>query len=111
MRDQTPWVDRYPSEYLPGHVRFCSSAFDGPVDAGQAVSERRSSSSLRSASSQARRWMDFSGKADLVMYGSSYPHWSTSSAEIMAAGLDDAQRDKVLWQNASELYGLKESVL
>ena len=33
MRDQTPWVDRYPSEYLPGHVRFCSSAFDGPIDA------------------------------------------------------------------------------
>ena len=33
MRDQTPWVDRYPSEYLPGHVRFCSSAFDGPTDA------------------------------------------------------------------------------
>ncbi len=23
MRDQTPWVDRYPSEYLPDHVRFC----------------------------------------------------------------------------------------
>ena len=26
MRDQTPWVDRYPSEYLRDHVRFCSSA-------------------------------------------------------------------------------------
>ena len=35
MRDQTPWVDRYPSEYLPGHVRFCSSAFDGPIEVGQ----------------------------------------------------------------------------
>ena len=22
MRDQTPWVDRYPSEYLPDHVRL-----------------------------------------------------------------------------------------
>ena len=32
MRDQTPWVDRYPSEYLPDHVRFCSSALDGPTD-------------------------------------------------------------------------------
>ena len=36
MRDQTPWVDRYPSEYLPDHVRFCSSAFDGPTDESQA---------------------------------------------------------------------------
>ena len=60
MRDQTPWVDRYPSEYLRDHVRFCSSAFDGPTDA-----------------SQAERWMDFTDKADLLMYGSSYPHWST----------------------------------
>jgi predicted TIM-barrel fold metal-dependent hydrolase len=92
MRDQTPWVDRYPSEYLPAHVRFCSSAFDGPTDAGQM-----------------QRWMEFSAKADLLMYGSSYPHWSTSSPEVMAAdlkGIDAAQRDKVLWRNANELYGL-----
>jgi uncharacterized protein len=47
------------------------------------------------------------------MYGSSYPHWSTSSPGVLTGGLkglDAAQRDKVLWQNASELYGLKESV-
>jgi predicted TIM-barrel fold metal-dependent hydrolase len=53
-----------------------------------------------------QRWMDFSGKADLLMYGSSYPHWSTSSPDVTAAGLDDVQRAKILWQNASELYGL-----
>jgi predicted TIM-barrel fold metal-dependent hydrolase len=95
MRDQTPWVDRYPSEYLPDHVRFCSSAFDGPLD-----------------SSQTQRWMDFTGKSDLLMYGSSYPHWSASPPSGIADGLDAGQRDKVLWRNASDLYGLeaKESV-
>lgn len=92
MRDQTPWVDRYPSEYLPGHVRFCSSAFDGAPDVGQA-----------------QRWMDFSEKADLVMYGSGYPHWSTSVPDGAAAGLNDEQSAKVLWRNASELYGLTVS--
>lgn len=89
MRDQTPWVDRYPSEYLPEHVRFCSSSLDGPTDR-----------------SQVRRWMDFSAQAELLMFGSSYPHWSMSSPEVLAAGLDRTQRDKVLWRNASELYGL-----
>jgi predicted TIM-barrel fold metal-dependent hydrolase len=89
MRDQTPWVDRYPSEYLSGHVRFCSTAFDGPGVAGQM-----------------QRWMDFSDKADLLMYGSSYPHWSTSSPDVTAEGLDSRQREKVLWRNSSELYGL-----
>jgi predicted TIM-barrel fold metal-dependent hydrolase len=53
-----------------------------------------------------QRWMDFSAKTDLLMYGSGYPHWSTSSPEVAASGLDAAQRNKVLWQNASELYGL-----
>jgi uncharacterized protein len=92
MRDQTPWVDRYPSEYLPDHVRFCSSAFDGPVEVDTMG-----------------RWMDFTNKSELVMYGSSYPHWSAASPGALAEGLDAAQRDKVLWRNASELYGLKES--
>jgi predicted TIM-barrel fold metal-dependent hydrolase len=89
MRDQTPWVDRYPSEYLPDHVRFCSSAFDGPTD-----------------EKHAERWLDFTDKADLLMYGSSYPHWSTSKPDNVVAGLNDVQREKVLWRNASDLYGV-----
>jgi predicted TIM-barrel fold metal-dependent hydrolase len=89
MRDQTPWVDRYPSEYLRDHVRFCSSALDGPTDAGHA-----------------ERWLDFTDKADLLMYGSSYPHWSSSKPDDAVAGLNDVQRQKVLWRNASDLYGV-----
>jgi len=89
MRDQTPWVDRYPSEYLRDHVRFCSSAFDGPTDADHA-----------------ERWLDFTDKADLLMYGSSYPHWSTSRPDGVVAGLNEVQREKVLWRNASDLYGV-----
>jgi uncharacterized protein len=89
MRDQTPWVDRYPSEYLNDHVRFCSSALDGPTDGGLA-----------------ERWLNFTDKADLLMYGSSYPHWSTSKPDDVVAGLNDVQRQKVLWRNASDLYGV-----
>ena len=89
MRDQTPWVDRFPSEYLRDHVRFCSSALDGPTDDGQA-----------------ERWMDFTDKADLLMYGSSYPHWSTTGPDAVLAGLNSAQREKVLWRNARDLYGV-----
>jgi len=89
MRDQTPWVDRYPSEYLLDHVRFCSSALDGPTDP-----------------SMAERWLDFTDKADLLMYGSSYPHWSTTKPDDVVAGLNDVQREKVLWRNASDLYGV-----
>lgn len=36
LRDQTPWMEKFPSEYLADHVRFCASSLDGPTDAGQA---------------------------------------------------------------------------
>ena len=32
--------------------------------------------------------------------------WSTSPPDAAASGLDAAQCEKVLWRNASELYGL-----
>jgi predicted TIM-barrel fold metal-dependent hydrolase len=89
MHDQTPWVERYPSEYLRDHVRFCSSAFDGPTD-----------------ENIVERWMEFSNKSDLLMYGSSYPHWSTESPAAVAAGLNTLQRENVLWRNASDFYNI-----
>jgi predicted TIM-barrel fold metal-dependent hydrolase len=54
--------------------------------------------------------MDFSDKADLLMYGSSYPHWSASSPDAVAVGLNSLQKEKVMWRNASELYGLASPV-
>ncbi|MBX9638337.1 MAG: amidohydrolase, partial [Mycobacteriaceae bacterium] len=45
----------------------------------------------------------------LVMYGSGYPHWSTSAPDDVAAGLAAEQQEKVLWRNASDLYGLTVS--
>jgi predicted TIM-barrel fold metal-dependent hydrolase len=54
--------------------------------------------------------LDFTGKADLLMYGSSYPHWSTSTPEAVVAGLTEEQREKVLWRNASGLYGIAAEV-
>ncbi|OBB03382.1 amidohydrolase [Mycobacteriaceae bacterium 1482268.1] len=88
VRDQTPWVEQPPSRILPGHVGFCTSAFDGPPSVGHAS-----------------RWMDFSNKSDLVMYGSGYPHWSTTSPVEAVAGLDSEQCSKVLWRNAARFYG------
>jgi uncharacterized protein len=88
MRDQTPWVDRLPSEYLGEHVRFCSSSLDGPTDHGQT-----------------RKWMTIGATARLLVYGSNYPHWSASAPLDVVAGMDQAQAERVLWRNAAELYG------
>jgi predicted TIM-barrel fold metal-dependent hydrolase len=55
---------------------------------------------------QAERWLDFTGKADLLMYGSGYPHWSASTPDAAVAGLSSEQRQNVLWRNASDVYGI-----
>jgi predicted TIM-barrel fold metal-dependent hydrolase len=40
------------------------------------------------------------------MYGSAYPHWSTSAPDAAVAGLSNDKREKLLWRNASDLYGI-----
>ena len=87
--EQTPWAPRMPSAYLPGHVHFVHGSFDGPPE----------------AEIQAE-WFSMTGKEDMVMYGSSYPHWHMGDVASLPTGLTELQREKLLWRNAAELYGI-----
>jgi predicted TIM-barrel fold metal-dependent hydrolase len=87
--EQTPWAPQIPSAYLPDHVRFVHSNLDGVRMAGIAA-----------------EWLEMTGKSDLIMYGSSYPHWSMTSVSELSLDLTDEQRQKILWRNADKLYGL-----
>jgi len=86
--EQTPWAPKMPSDYLPGHVYFIQGALDGPGDA-----------------EFAGEWLGFTGKDDMVMYGSSYPHWQLNDLTVPDS-YSAQQRDKLCWQNAAELYGI-----
>jgi predicted TIM-barrel fold metal-dependent hydrolase len=88
MRDQTPWVDRYPSEYLRDHVRFCFEPHEGPT-----------------ASAMTSDWLALGGKEDLLMFASNYPYWSTVGVDALPAELSDEQRAKILGATAAQLYG------
>jgi predicted TIM-barrel fold metal-dependent hydrolase len=88
MRDQTPWVDKYPSDYLADHVRFCFSAQEGPPP------------------EVAAEWMALMDKEDLVLYASNYPYWFTVGADALSSGLRDDQRQKILGANAARVYKL-----
>nr|WP_280336480.1 amidohydrolase family protein [Nocardia wallacei] len=87
--EQTPWAPRMPSDYLPGHVYFVQGSLDGPGD-----------------TEFASEWLGFTGKEDMVMFGSSYPHWHCGDATALPSALTTEQREKVLWRNASRLYGI-----
>jgi predicted TIM-barrel fold metal-dependent hydrolase len=87
--EQTPWAPNIPSSYLPEHVYFVHSNLDGVGQPGIAA-----------------EWLEMTGKSEMIMYGSSYPHWSMAEIGSVSAELTDAQRQKILWQNADQLYGL-----
>ena len=86
--EQTPWAPRMPSDYLPGHTFFVQGAMDGPGD-----------------TEFSGEWFGFTGKDDMVMYGSSYPHWQLNDLAVPASFTND-QRDKLCWRNAAALYGI-----
>jgi predicted TIM-barrel fold metal-dependent hydrolase len=87
--EQTPWAPRMPSDYLPGHVYFVQGALDTPGD-----------------EPFAGEWFGFTGKDEMVMFGSSYPHWQLAETEALPTALTGDQRDRLLWRNAAELYGI-----
>ncbi|MFG1924514.1 amidohydrolase family protein [Cryptosporangium sp. NPDC048952] len=87
--EQTPWAPKIPSDYLPGRVFFVQGSLDGPGD-----------------TDFAGEWLDFTGKDRMVMFGSSYPHWQHAKPGDLPSALSDAQRDRILWRNAADLYGL-----
>jgi predicted TIM-barrel fold metal-dependent hydrolase len=91
--EQTPWAPKIPSDYLPGHVYFIQGSLDGPGDVDIAG-----------------EWAGFTGKDDMTMFGSSYPHWNCG--ELLVPGSYSVeQRDKLCWRNAAELYGIESPVI
>jgi predicted TIM-barrel fold metal-dependent hydrolase len=87
--EQTPWAPKMPSDYLPGHVHFIHNSLDGPGDVDFAD-----------------EWLSFTGKQDMVMFGSSYPHWHCADVLALPAAWTPEQREKVCWRNAAQLYGI-----
>ena len=91
--EQTPWAPKMPSAYLPDHVYFVQGALDGPGDVDFAG-----------------EWAGFTGKDDMAMYGSSYPHWQLNELSVPRS-YSSEQRDKLCWRNAAELYGIQSPVI
>ena len=85
--EQTPWAPKMPSDYLPGHTYFIQGAMDGPGD-----------------TEFAGEWFGFTGKDDMVMYGSSYPHWQLNELRVPAVVLRRAARQAVLAKRRSAVW-------
>jgi predicted TIM-barrel fold metal-dependent hydrolase len=88
LRWQVPWVKRLPSDYIREHVRFCSQPLDEPGHRG--------------AMDHILEWV---GADRLVMFSSDYPHFDWDEPRETLAKLPLPLRQRIMWDNAAELYG------
>jgi predicted TIM-barrel fold metal-dependent hydrolase len=89
MRSESPWVKRYPSEYMLDHVRLSTQ----PIATG----------------SRPRDLIDYlsviDGIEDMLLFSTDYPHASMDDYEYVARQLPDAWHRKVFCDNACASYG------
>ena len=86
---EVPWVKRRPSEYVREHFRFTTAPAHLPSDPVALD-----------------RLLEMMGGADTLMYASDYPHKHGNSLPALLDRISAEQRRAVLWETATELYGL-----
>jgi predicted TIM-barrel fold metal-dependent hydrolase len=91
-RREVPHLDRLPSEYLAEHVYYTTQPMEEP---------------------EQDIWFDdlleqfeTSGMSKNLLFSSDYPHWDFDEPAALPKRLSDAQHQRILGQNASELYGV-----
>jgi len=94
LRDDSPRIDRRPSEIVREHVWFTTQPIEEPDDP-----------------SEFAQVVQHAGLDDRLLFATDYPHWDFDSpAQALPRSLSDQQRHKILAGNACALYGLPLSV-
>jgi predicted TIM-barrel fold metal-dependent hydrolase len=89
MKEESPWVKRYPSEYMHDHVRLSTQ----PIATGP---RRRDLIDYLSV---------IDGIEDMLLFSTDYPHSSMDDYEYVARQLPAAWHRKVFCENACASYG------
>jgi uncharacterized protein len=87
VRNEVPWLDRSPEEFVRDHVRLTTQPFDAPPGAehiGRILDQLRSD--------------------QMLLFASDFPHWQFDGAEMLPVGLPDALRHKILIENPRRTY-------
>lgn len=89
LRAEIPLVKRRPSEYVRDHVRFTSQPIEEPSDPRHL-----------------RRVLEWVDAAHLLMFSTDYPHWDFDDPARVARQFPVEMRERVLRDNALDLYTL-----
>jgi predicted TIM-barrel fold metal-dependent hydrolase len=89
LRADTPWLERKPSEVAREHVRFTMQPLEHTDGADELLWEM----------------LEAAGAPEILLFASDYPHWDFDDPGFMLGRLPRAWRERVLHENAAELYG------
>lgn len=88
LRREVPWVKKLPSDYFREHCKVTTQPFEASADSQLMVELVRAI-----------------GGADVLLFSSDYPHWDTDDIDYIARRLPEGWLQKVMYENAAELYG------
>ncbi|TVY08380.1 amidohydrolase family protein [Paenibacillus cremeus] len=88
--EEVPWLRRKPSEYMRDHIRLTSQPIERPDKDRELV-----------------RMLELMDAENILMFASDYPHWDFDSPKYAFPKLPDRMRERIFFENARELYGLK----
>jgi uncharacterized protein len=91
LRSQTPWVKKPPSEYVFEHCLFTSQPMELPDKPRRLLTI-----------------LEWAHAERTLMFASDYPHWDFDSPEMALPAMPDYMRDRVLTENARELFRLPQ---
>jgi predicted TIM-barrel fold metal-dependent hydrolase len=89
LRDDTPWVDRLPSEIMQENIRFATQPLEHTNGNDELLMQMLAAV----------------GAPDILCYASDYPHWDGDEPGYFERRLPEAWRQGVMHDNAVKFYG------
>ena len=89
LRDDFPWVERPPSEYVRDHMFVVADRLDEPA-----------------IPAHVETMLEMAWGEDVIMYGSNYPRWNRHEPTDGFPDIDERLRDAILGETARSLYDL-----
>jgi predicted TIM-barrel fold metal-dependent hydrolase len=87
LRNEVPWIDREPWQFVRDHIRLTLQPFDGPP-----------------AAEHIGRIMDQLQSDEILLFATDFPHWQFDGEAMLPAGLSPALRRKILIDNPLATY-------
>lgn len=87
VRNEVPWVDRSPVEFVRDHIRLTVQPFDVPA-----------------AGVEIGRLMDLLQSDEMLLFASDFPHWQYDGDAMLPGGIDASLRKKILIDNPLVAY-------